>query len=403
MRLRKIRNLALLLALLSVVSLISFKVGREGSVVNNNDNSQIDLSLMWKVKAKLGQLYLDKSKIDDEKMTYGAIQGMVASLDDPYTMFLSPDENKSANDSLTGEFGGVGISLGYKDKNLAVMSPLTGTPADKAGLKAGDLILKITDKANNVDKDTTGMSLDEAVKIIRGKIGTEVTLKMYREGKADYFDVVLKRENIVVPSVTVEFKEQNGKKVAWVKISTFTENLMTKEWDETVLKIKTEKAKGNFGGIVLDLRNNPGGFLQASVLVASDFIKEGTVVSQQSYDGSVEKYEVDTSRGNLLDDKTVVLINGGSASASEILAGALKDFNRAKLVGEKSFGKGTVQQPEDFSDGSGLHITIAKWLLPSGKNIHGEGIMPDVEIKPSEDVNSKEDLQLNKAIETLLK
>ena len=245
--------------------------------------------------------------------------------------------------------------------------------------------------------------MDEAVKLIRGKIGTEVTLKMYREGKADYFDVVLKRENIVVPSVTVEFKEQNGKKVAWVKISTFTENLMSKEWDEAVLKIKTEKAKGNSGGIILDLRNNPGGFLQASVLVASDFIKEGTVVSQQSYDGSVEKYDVDTTRGNLLDEKTVVLINGGSASASEILAGALKDFNRAKLVGEKSFGKGTVQQPEDFSDGSGLHITIAKWLLPSGKNIHGEGIVPDVEIKPSEDVNSKEDLQLNKAIETLLK
>jgi len=286
MKLRKIRNLVLLLALLSVVSLISFKIGREGVVTGNN--SQLDLSLMWKVKAKLGQLYLDKSKIDDKKMTYGAIQGMVASLDDPYTMFLSPDQNKSANDSLTGEFGGVGISLGYKDKNLAVMSPLTGTPAEKAGLKAGDLILKITDKANNVDKDTTGMSLDEAVKFIRGKIGTEVTLKMYREGKADYFDVVLKRENIVVPSVTVEFKEQNGKKVAWVKISTFTENLMSKEWDDAVLKIKTEKAKENFGGIVLDLRNNPGGFLQASVLVASDFIKEGTVVSQQSYDGSVE-------------------------------------------------------------------------------------------------------------------
>ncbi len=400
MQFKKIRNLTLILALLSVVSLVSFKIGREGVV---SDNSQLDLSLMWKVKDKLGQLYLDKNKINNEKMTYGAIEGMVASLDDPYTVFLAPDENKSANDSLTGEFGGVGISLGYKDKTLAVMSPLTGTPADKAGLRAGDLILKITDKANNIDKDTTDMSLDEAVKLIRGKIGTEVTLKIYREGKADYFDVVLKRENIVVPSVTVEFKEQNGKKIAWVKISTFTENLMTKEWDETISKIKAEKNKGNFGGIVLDLRNNPGGFLQASVMVASDFIKQGTIVSQQSYDGSVEKYDVDTTRGNFLDDKMVVLINGGSASASEILAGALKDFNRAKLIGEKSFGKGTVQQPENFKDGSGLHITIAKWLLPSGKNIHGEGIIPDVEVKPSDDVNSKTDLQLNKAIETLLK
>ena len=402
MQFRKIRNIFLILALLSVVSLISYRVGQGYSIVSND---QIDLSLMWRVKDRLSELYLDQNKIDKEKMKYGVIKGMVESLDDPYTVFLSPEENKSSNEDLAGEFGGVGISLGYKDKTLAVMSPLAKSPAEKAGIKAGDLILKITDKNKKIDRDTTGISLDEAVTLIRGEIGTEVTLKMYREGKAEPYDVILKRDNIVVPSIEIEWKTVNGKQIAWVKLYKFTEELFT-QWPQIVNQIsakKNEIGKEKFGGIVLDLRNNPGGYLQASVLVASDFVKDGIIVKQQSSNGSVETYKVDKSRGKLLNEKLVVLVNGGSASAAEILAGALKDFNRAKLVGEKSFGKGTVQQPEDFSDGSGLHITVAKWLLPSGKNIHGEGIMPDVEIKPSDDVNSKEDLQLNKAIEELLK
>jgi carboxyl-terminal processing protease len=396
---KNIRNLALALAILSVVSLISYKVGQESAlIVPSNGSGQLNLSLMWKVKDKLSQLYLDKDKINDKNMEYGAIQGMVASLDDPYTVFLPPSENKSANEDLAGQFGGVGISLGYKDKNLAVMSPVPKSPAEKAGIKAGDLILKITDKTNNVDKETTNMALDEAVKLIRGKVGTEVTLKMYRDGAKDTFDVTLKRDNIVVPSAELEWKEQNGKKIAWVKLYKFTDELY-KEWPQTVEAIKKESANSNFGGIVLDLRNNPGGYLQGSVMVASDFIKDGVIVKQQSTNGDVETYAVDKSRGQLLNEKMVVLVNGGSASAAEILSGALKDYNRGKLVGEKTFGKGTVQQPENFPDGSGLHVTIAKWLLPSGKNIHKEGISPDVEVKEPSD--SKEDVQLNKAMEVL--
>jgi carboxyl-terminal processing protease len=379
--------------------MVSYRVGKNAAgMVTSSSGDKMNLSLMWNVRDKLDKMFLQKDKLVEKTMEYGAIQGMVASLGDPYTVFLPPSENKSMNQTLAGEFGGVGISLGYKDKTLAVMSPLAGTPADKAGVKAGDLILHITDKANNVDKDTTNISLDEAVSLIRGKIGTEVTLKMYREGKADSYDVVLKRDNIVVPNVVLTWKEQNGKKVAWVQINQFSETLFT-DWPKTVDGIKAEKSKGDFGGIVLDLRNNPGGFLQASVLVASDFIKSGTIVTQQSADGSQQKYDVIQDRGNLLDDKLVVLINGGSASASEILAGAIKDFKRGQLVGEKSFGKGTVQQPEDFPDGSGLHVTIAKWLLPSGANIHGVGIMPDVEVKSGDD--PKVDLQLNKALELL--
>lgn len=400
MKFRNIRNLFVILALLSVVSLVSFKIGRETSgVVTSGSGDKLNLTLMWKVKDQLSQTFLEKDKLVDKNMEYGAVKGMVAALDDPYTVFLTPDENKSTNETLAGEFGGVGISLGYKDKTLAVMSPLAGTPADKAGVKAGDLILHITDKENNIDRDTTDIALDEAVSLIRGKIGTEVTLKMYREGKSDYFDVVLKRDKIVVPNITLEWKQQDGENVALVRINQFTETLFT-DWPKKVEEIKAEKTKGNFGGIVLDLRNNPGGYLQASVFVASDFVKEGTIVTQKSYDGREEKYNVEEGRGNFLNDKLVVLINGGSASASEILAGALKDYNRAKLVGVKSFGKGTVQQPEDFSDGSGLHVTIAKWLLPSGKNIHKEGIMPDVEVKIPDD--AKTDVQLEKALKVVL-
>ena len=399
MKFKYIRNLFILLALLSIVSLVSFKIGKEsGGVVVNSNGDRLNLSLMWQVKDKLNQMFLEKDKLVDKNMEYGAISGMVASLGDPYTVFLPPSDNKSANEDLAGEFGGVGISLGYKDKNLAVMSPVAKSPAERAGVKAGDLILKITDKTNNVDKETTDMSLTEAVSLIRGKIGTEVTLKMFREGKEAAYDVVLKRENIVVPSIELEWREKNGKKVAWVKLYKFTDTLFT-EWPEKVKEIKQEKEKGNFGGIILDLRNNPGGYLQASVLVASDFVKDGVIVTQESYDGKKEVYKVEEGNGNLLNEKLVVLINGGSASASEILAGALKDYNRAKLVGEKSFGKGTVQQPEDFKDGSGLHVTIAKWLLPSGKNIHKVGIEPDIEVKVGED--NKTDLQLNKALEII--
>lgn len=399
MRLKNIRNLFLLLALLSVVSLVSYKIGQNNSFLRT-DGQSLELSLMWKVKNKLDELYLDKDKIDDDVMKYGIIEGMVASLDDPYTVFLPPKENKTSNEDLAGEFGGVGISLGYKDKTLSVMSPLPNSPAENAGLKAGDLILKIVDENKGVDKDTLGISLTEAVELIRGKIGTDVTLKIYTKDDDSPRDVVLTRANIVVPSLELEWKEVKGKRFAWVRLYKFTEKL-SEEWPEMVEEIRKEKGS-NFGGIVLDLRNNPGGYLQASVLVASDFIDKGVIVKQESNDGTTEEYRVVNYRGKLLNEKLVVLVNGGSASASEILAGALKEYGRAILVGEKTFGKGTVQQPEEFRDGSGLHITIAKWLLPSGENIHNNGVEADIEVEYVRDENEDGDSQLDKAIESLL-
>jgi len=397
MRLKNIRNLALGLALIAVVGAVGYKLGEKNQVLP--EGNQFDLSLMWRVRDALTQNYLDKDKVTDDKaLMYGSIKGMVEALDDPYTMFLPPEENKSANEDLAGSFAGVGISLGYKDKTLVAMSIIPKSPAEAAGVKTGDLILKIVDKANKVDKDTTGISLEEAVKLIRGKEGTEVTLSLYREGKSDTFDVTLTRDEINVPGLELEWKESGGRKIAWIKFYKFSEQIFD-EWPEMVQRIKNEK-DSNYAGIILDLRSNPGGYLQASVMAASEFLSEGIVVTQASTDGFKQDYTVDKTRGNLLNDKLVVLINGGSASASEILAGALKDYNRAKLVGEKSFGKGTVQETKDFSDGSGLHITIAKWLLPSGKNIHKEGIVPDIEVKFGDDPNV--DVQLNKAIEVLL-
>lgn len=400
MKFKRIRNVLSLLALLSVVSLISFSVGKNNSgVVVSESGDKLNLTLMWRVRNDLKNLFLEKDKLIDKKMEYGAIKGMVASLDDPYTVFLDPEENKSLNENLAGEFGGVGISLGYKDEILAVVAPLKDTPADKAGVKAGDLIVHIKDEVNNVDRDTKDISLNEAVSLIRGKIGSEVLLKIYREGETDYLSFSLKREKIAVPSISLEWRDEKGKKIAVLYVAEFTETLFA-DWTEKVNEIVSEKKKGNFGGIVLDLRNNPGGYLEASTFIASDFIKEGIIVTEKFYDGKEEHFRVKKGRGNLLEDKVVVIINEGSASASEILAGALSEYERVKLVGKKSFGKGTIQQPKDFSGGSGLHVTIAKWLLPSGKNIHGEGITPDVEVENKSDSNK--DTQLEKAIEVLL-
>ncbi|HNY04179.1 MAG TPA: S41 family peptidase [Candidatus Woesebacteria bacterium] len=404
---KQIKNIFLFLALFSVISLVSFKVGKTVGLEaagSNQKTEALDLSLMWKVKEKLEDEFLEKDKLKDEEMTYGAISGMVSALGDPYTVFLAPKQNKSSNADLAGEFGGVGIQLGYKEKSLAVMAPLAKTPADRAGIKAGDLILKIIDKENNVDRDTAGITLEEAVELIRGKVGTEVTLKLYREGEKDTFEVKLIRDNIVVPSMETEWIKKEGKSVIWVKLYKFSEQIYN-DWPKAVENIISEKKRlGNdYGGIILDLRNNPGGYLQASVLVASDFLKDGVVVTQRSADGKEEKYMVDTSRGNLLNDKLVVLINEGSASAAEILAGAIKGYGRGKLVGMKSFGKGTVQSPVDFADGSGLHVTIAKWLLPDGKNIHGEGVLPDVEEKWNINNKDQEDNQLDKAVLEVLK
>jgi carboxyl-terminal processing protease len=403
----KIKNIAVMLAILAIGYLSGYQSAKSQNIATVEKGGKLDLNMMWVVKDKLEQMYLDPKKIENKNMVYGAISGLVQSLGDPYTVYLPPQDNERSNEDLNGEFGGVGISLGFKDRNLAVMAPLAESPAARAGLKAGDLILKIIDKENKVDRDTAGIGLEEAVNLIRGKIGTEVTLKMFREGDVEPFEVKLVRDNIVVPSLELKWVGES-ENVAWIQLNKFSERIF-EEWPTMVEQINNKK---NLGGMVLDLRNNPGGYLEASVVVASDFLNKGIVVKQADNKGE-KVYEVDESAGRLTTPKLTILVNGGSASASEILAGALKHYKRGKLVGEKTFGKGTVQQPQDFSDGSGLHVTVAKWLLPDGKNIHGVGVDPDVVVKyekPQEtdvkvqpELSWKDDNQLLRAIEELAK
>jgi len=391
--------MALLMTLLLLAGGLGFNLGKKNIPSGVVQGGDLDLSLMWLVKDRLEESYLNSKEIDEEEMVYGAISGLVSSLKDPYTVFLSPENQKRSEEDLSGEFGGVGIQLGYKESVLAVMSPLPNTPADRAGLEAGDLILKIIDKKNDVDKDTVGISLLEAVQLIRGEKGSVVTLKIYRQSEDKTFDADLARGVIVVPSVELEWKEKDGKQVAWVKLYRFTERLF-QEWPEKVSEIKRKELEGDFGGIVLDLRDNPGGFLQGAVLVASDFLDEGLIVSQETKRGIEERYRVDKKKRLLLNEEVVVLMNGGSASAAEILAGALRQHDRVVLVGEKTFGKGTVQQPEDLPGGSGLHVTVARWLLPNGDNIHEVGVEPDVEAENNPDEEGDE--QLEEAMNVLL-
>jgi len=424
---RKLRILILVLVVGAITGYGGFLVGRRElqlqfknyrpAVVMNKvpiltgKKVEVDFSLFWTVWDKLASQYVDKSALDPQKMVDGAISGMVASLGDPYTVFLPPKENKDAKQDLNGSFEGVGIQLGFKDlpagrQALAVMSPVEGTPAFKAGVKAGDLILRIKDAKLNVDKTTEGMTIPEAVNVIRGPKGTPVTLTFLRGSKPEPFDVTLVRDTIIVKSATVEFIDEPGlpvgRQVAHLKLNRFGDRTQ-EEWTDAVSKIYDQGSK--IKGIVLDLRNNPGGYLDEAVYLAGEFLPAGRlVVSQQYGDGTKVDLKVNRT-GQLVKPKLVVVVNEGSASAAEILAGALQDNHRAKIVGVKTFGKGSVQQPDDFPNGAGIHITIAKWLLPSGRWIDKLGITPDIEIKVDDTATSSSQLetdnQLQKAIELL--
>lgn len=353
-------------------------------------NQNIDFSLFWQVYDTLPEKYLDKSAIDSNKILYGAISGMVKSLGDPYTAFLDPKQNQNITDELAGSFQGVGIQIGFdKDKRLAVIAPLKGTPAERAGVLAKDLIAKID------TKDTFDMTLPEAVDLIRGAAGTKVKLTLVRNGVDKPIEKDLERAQITVKSVELEYKDVNGGQIAIIHVSRFGETT-DKEWDSAVDEVLTK----NVRGVLVDMRNNPGGLLSSAIHLGSEFIS-GTIVKQQFADGSVTELPADHA-GKLMKVPMVVLINGGSASAAEIFSGAMQDKGRGKLVGEKSFGKGTVQDVLSFPGGSGLHVTIAKWLTPKGTSIHGVGITPDINVELKTDDREKSlDPQLSRALELL--
>lgn len=355
----------------------------------------VDFAQFWKVWQILDRDYLDPQKLDQVKMVNGAIAGMTSALGDPYTMYLPPVEQKRTTEDLKGAFYGVGIQLGYVDSTLAVVAPLKGNPAEAAGVKAGDLILHVKDVSKKLDEDTTGWSLPDAVDKIRGEKGTTVTLTLFRKDNGQKpFVVDLKRDEILVPSVELAFVENNGKRVAHVSLSRFGDRTKA-ELDDIVSKILVEKPK--LAGIVLDLRNNPGGYFDAAIDVAGEFVKDGVVVSEKGKTDQKDFRAKGLAR--LANIPVILVVNKGSASASEILAGALKDLRGTKLVGEKTFGKGTVQDARQLENGAGLHVTVARWLLPKGEWIHETGIPVDIEVK--DDPDTEGDEVLNKAIDSL--
>lgn len=396
----KIINFIFGLSLFIVVFGVGYKIGQSQSISNLNSlaaNPQspiTDFNLFWNVWKSLEKKYVDKKKLDPKKMYFGAIKGMVAALDDPYTFFLTPDENKQSKDDLQGKFEGIGAQLGLKEKRIIVIAPLKNSPAEKVGVKAGDFI-------NEVDgKSTAGWTLPQAVSKIRGEKGTKVELTLERGGKE--FEVVIVRDQIIVSSVELEFENN----IAVLKLNQFGENTGA-EWDKAVSQIKNSWENKQIKGMVLDLRDNPGGYLESSVYLASEFLSGNKlIVKQESTVNTSREYYVE-KEGQLLNIPLVVIINKGSASASEILAGSLRDHKRAKLVGEKSFGKGSVQEALDLNDGSGLHITVAKWILPGGDWINSKGIEPEIKVeletKEGNTTTRETDNQLEKAIEILLK
>lgn len=353
-------------------------------------NINLDFKLFWDTWTLLNNRYLDKKALDPQKLFYGAISGMVAAVDDPYTFFLPPDTQKTSKEELNGSFEGVGIQLGFnKDKRLIVMTPLVGTPAEKAGIKPQDVIVEID------GKDTIAITLPEAVKKIRGLRGTKVKLTIFREGEEDTREFELTRETIIVKSVELTFKKVNDKNIAILKLTRFGERTED-EWNEAVSRILSEGADG----VILDLRNNPGGYLEGAVFIASEFLEGGEVVLQENAQGERMSFKVNRV-GKLIKIPLVVLINKGSASASEIVAGALHDRKRGKLIGEKSFGKGTIQEAQDLQEGTGIHITVAKWLTPNGSWVNEtQGLEVDVKIEMDEKDKEK-DTQLEKALELL--
>ena len=349
----------------------------------------IDFSLLKKVWDQVNVNYVDPAKIDKTKLTYGAASGMVSAIGDPYTEFFNPDEAKKLQEDISGSFEGIGIQVGIKDNLVKIIAPIKGTPAEKAGLRSGDTILAV-DK-----KPTADLSIDTVISMMRGPKGTKVTLTISGEGAKSTQDIEITRDVIKVPSLSWEIKTTpNGKKIAYFTLYQFSDTIY-----QDFKKAAYDILNSDASGIVLDLRNNPGGLVNQAADIAGWFLDKGQpILSEQERDGSRIEYK---SQGpsSFTTYPMVVLINEGSASASEILAGALRDDRKIAMIGETSFGKGTVQKIIDLDDGSNLKVTVAKWFTPSGERIQDTGIKPTIEVKmTSDDYDKKLDPQLDRAL-----
>lgn len=347
----------------------------------------VDFRAFWDLWQMLQSKYYEQP-VGDKTLFYGALEGMTANVGDPYTTFFEPVAAQQFEQSLAGNFDGIGAELGLKDEQIRIVAPLPDTPAERAGLRAGDLILAVD------SKDTAGMSIEQAVTLIRGKKGTPVHLTILRpQTKKAAFDVTVIRERIQVKSVKLTMLDGP---LAHITVTSFNQD--TKElFRDTVGKALAQRPRG----VILDLRNNPGGYLDASLTMAAEWLGDREVVLERRQGVIVHRLH-GIGRARLKDVPTVVLVNQGSASASEIVAGALQDEGQATLIGEKTFGKGSVQDYVEFDDGSGVKITVAEWLTPQGRAIHEIGLEPDILIeRTAEDYEAQRDPQLERAREVL--
>ncbi len=361
------------------------------SVANKNVGqvSGVDFSLFWDTWKDVQEKYVGRKNLDAQKMVYGAISGMVNSLGDPYSVFLEPQKAKKFMEDVQGSFDGIGAEIGLRNGFITVVKPLAGSPAVRAGLKSGDKILKID------GKDATTLSLDEAISMIRGPKGTIVTLTVLSLTDTKPKEIKITRDTISVPILTYEITKDNFLKAS---LTEFSEDAGTK-FNQMVRQLSGKEVKG----MILDLRSNPGGYLEVSQDIASYFIPEGqTIVVEDFGNGQANKTYRSFGYKTFENMPMVVLVDEGSASASEILAGALRDNRGISLVGKKTFGKGSVQELNDLPGGSKLKVTIARWLTPKGYSIAENGLEPDIKVElTEEDVTAGKDPQMDRAIEVL--
>ncbi len=363
----------------------------------NNSLAPFDISRradfkdFWEVWRLIEERHPAGTETSDEEKVWGAIKGLVDSVGDPYTNYLTPEENEDLHTDLKGEFSGVGMEVGMRGEQITVIAPLKNSPAERAGILAGDVLLKVDETY------TAELTLDEAVDLIRGEKGTTVVVSVARKGSDEVLEFSIVRELIVVPVIETEYLRDDG--VFLIKFSSFGDN-SSKEFQEALKLFANTSSKR----LIVDLRNNPGGYLSAAVDISSWFLPEGTLIVSEDGKDDTEDREF-KAKGHFLsgDYKMAILVNGGSASASEIMAGALQEHGAAKLVGTQTFGKGSVQELIPMDDGTALKLTIAQWLTPNGKSISKEGLKPDYEVELDLEKleKNKIDTQLEKAIEIL--
>jgi len=362
----------------------------EKVVAKKKNPSSVNMDIFWETWKVLDNGYLYNEKFDDTAQVHGAIKGLVESLDDPHSVFLDPSENKEFHDAMGGDLEGIGAEIGTKDNVLTVIRPLKDSPAERAGLRPGDIILLIDEEI------TQGMNIYDAVKKIRGPKGEEVVLQVLREGEESPLDIAIIRDAIQIKSVEWEMKGDEND-IAYIAISQFGTEV-TEEFQDAVNQVILKRP----AGIILDLRNNNGGLLDATLTIGTKFFDNKALVQTKGR-RFLESGELITAGGGaFIDTPLIVLINKGTASAAEIFAGAVQDYQRGVVIGETSYGKGTVQHVIPLSDGSSLKVTVAEWLTPNGRTIEGTGMEPDIAVEfTEEDWVNGADPVLERALEVM--